>query len=510
MNAEKNKWTDLFLYLTITVILLSALVPLIVLCFYAHPSDNDNFHIFSSLKHGNFLINVLKNFSLNRRYSAALMGFVFPKITDEVSVQTMNILLLCYRFTAFLQICLTCFSCYYLAFTLNKFILKRSNLFTYYIFSVFFIVLVNSSSFIYHTFYELISASGYTTGLWLTLLLIALLVNNYHTNKKYILISIVIFLACGMLEIYPIIVGFILFYFFVKKIHVKKQIDIIFIIYALFIVTVFLLMLLNPGQKVKLELYGSGDWVDTPGESRLSLHQLLSFCFQYGVLGLCSIVNLVRHKNFISTLLLIIPVAILLVNNKMFVRLKIVIPYYFVMAICAFAFHYCFLSITGLARANNIITLFLSLLNLLVFISIAEHFVLFTKPVWNALFVLLKDVSHTECFNKFVCSTRSYFLDNKKLYLSVLFILITSLTVFIQLKAGNVIANCTAILLNGSAKTYNQELCERYKKITESPDEVVYVPQLSIKPRELFYTDTVTLGTQATFFNKKEIFYIED
>ena len=508
-NIEKSKCVNLFLYSIITVILLSALVPLISLCLYVHPSDNDNFYEFNVLKEECLIKIKLRNFGLNKRYSASLMGFLFPKILNDVSLQTMNTLLFCYRFTAFLQICLTCFSCYYLAFTLNKFIFNKSNLFLYYISTVFFIILVNSSSYIYHTFYELVSASGYTTGLWLSLLLIALLINNYYTNKKYILIALVIFLICGMLEIYPIVAGFILFYFFMKKIYVKKQIDIIFIIYAIFIITVFLLMIFNPCQKAKLELYGSGDWIASPGESRLSLHQLLSFSLQYGYLWFNSIENLIRHKNFIATLILIVPVTLLLLKNNKIIRLKIVVPYYLVIAICAFSFHYCFLSIIDLQRANNIITIFLSLLNLLFFISIAEKLILFTKPVWNAVYIFIKDVNQTESFKKFGFSLKLYFLENKKIYLSVLFILITSFTILIQLTAGNKIANCTATLINGSAERYNREQWDRYATIINSNDDIVYVNKLSNPPIEIFYMDSIT-NSATLFFDKQEIRYVEE
>ncbi|MBO4731603.1 MAG: hypothetical protein J5597_02175 [Spirochaetaceae bacterium] len=508
----KNNYFSLKSFLTIIflVFFVLTLFSLLQLDFYAHPSDNDNYAGFIGLKQLSSLyrnpLNPIISRGLSIRYSASLFG-LFKKIPSIITDAVMRSLIVRFRIVALIQILCFTISVFYLCYSFNKYIAKQNKIFLFVIFTLSYYILLISSTYIFHTFYEMVSASGYTTGLWLCFLLIGLLIDNYHTDKKYFPIAIVIFFLCGMLELFPIIAGSILLYSFVLKIIKKRKIDYIFILFGIFIITVFILNFFSPGQIAKLELYGKGYWVTDKEESRFSLHQIIIYLKEYVWLGYYSVKTLLRKRNILFTVTLTTTLSVSLIKRNKTINIFTIVPYYFVIAICGFSFHYCYLSINGLQRANNLLSILMSLLNIIFITSLEEFTINYTLPLWKSLYNLIKSLYTKKEIVTFTNEIKNYFDIKRKPIFIINTIFVIFILLFFVIKPGNTIADCYSAILTGSAKRYDQELMARYKTIINSKDSVVYVPKLSNPPQVLFYTDTVENGTWAAFFNKEKILY---
>lgn len=512
----KNNYFSLKSFLTIIflVFFILTLLPILQLVFYAHPSDNDNYIAFTALKNSSLLKQIISTFTkygLSNRYSASIIAVaIFTKIPAQITESVIYTLIIKYRILSLIQIICFTLSLFYLCYSFNKYIIRQSRLFLFSIFTLSYYILLISSTYIFHTFYEMISASGYTTGLWLTFLLIGLLIDNYYTNKKYSFIAIVIFFICGMLEIFPIIAGSILLFPFILKIINKKKIDYIFVVFGIFIMTVFLLNFFNPSKKVKLELYGNGVWVTDKEESRFSLHQIIIYLKEYAFLGYNSVKTLLRKRNILFTITLTTTLSILFIKRSKTLNLFTIISYYFVIAICGFSFHYCYLSINGLQRANNLLSILLSLTNLLFFTAFEELVINCTTPLWKSLHSLIKAFSTKKEIATFNNETKYYFVNNKKPFFIISTVFCIFVLLFLIIKPGNTIADCYSAVLTDSAKRYDQELMARYKTIVNLKDSVIYVPKLTNSPQVLFYADTLESGSWAEFFNKEKLLYINE
>lgn len=508
--GKKNLTNKTFLFFILSFFFILTLFPLIQLAFYAHPSDNDNYIVFNGLKTVSVFsscVNLFNKAGLSCRYSSTLIGFIFTSIPTLITESVMYTLIMKYHILNLIQIISFTISLFYLCYSFNKYIIKQSTLFLFSIFVLLYYIILISSTYIFHTFYEMISAGGYTTGLWLTFLLIGLLIDNYYTGKKYVPIAVVIFFLCGMLEIFPIIAGSILLFPFILKIINKKKIDYIFVIFGIFIITVFFLNFFNPGNEAKLELYGNGNWVTDKEESRFSLHQIFIYLKEYLFLGFNSVKTLLRKRNILFTFTLTTMLSICLSKKNKKINIFSIIPYYFVIAICGFSFHYCYLSILGLQRANNLMSILISLLNI-IFISALEEFVIhFTLPVWKSFYSLLKSFSAKKEIITFTNEIKKYFESKSKPFFIIGTILCVFASIFLVIKPGNTIADCYSAILTGTAKQYDQELMARYKTIINSEDSVVHVPRLTNPPKVLFYMDTLENGTWAEFFNKEKLLY---
>lgn len=509
----KNKYYSLnnFLAIIFLVFFVLTLFPLIQLDFYTHPSDNDNFVVFNSLKNSSLLkqiITFISNNGFSCRYSASIIAVgIFTKIPAQITEFVMNTLIIKFRILVLIQIICFTLSLFYLCYSFNKYILRQNRIFLFAMFALSYYNLLISSTYIFHTFYEMVSASGYTTGLWLTFLLIGLLIDNYHTDKKYIPIGIVIFFLCGMLEIFPIIAGSILLYSFVLKIIKKRKVDYIFILFGFFIIMVFLLNFFQPGNKAKLELYGNGAWVTDKEESRFSIHQIILYLKDYLILGYKSVKTLLRKRNILFTAMLTTILSVSLIKRNKTINIFTIVPYYFVIAICGFSFHYCYLSINGLQRANNLLSILMSLMNIIFITSLEEFTINYTLPLWKSLYNLIKSFYTKKEIVTFTNEIKNYFDIKRKPVFIINTIFVIFILLFFVIKPGNTIADCYSAILTGSAKRYDQELMARYKTIINSKDSVVYVPKLTNPPQVLFYTDTVENGTWAVLFNKEKLLY---
>lgn len=512
----KNNYLSLRVFLTIIflVFFILTLLPILQLVFYAHPSDNDNYVSFNALKNASLLkiiINTFFKYGLSCRYSASVIAATsFTKLPVQITEAVMHTLIIKYRILALIQIICFTLSLFYLCYSFNKYIVKQNKLFLFSMFVLLYYIVLISSTFIFHTFYEMVSVSGYTTGLWLTFLLIGLLIDNYYSEKKYIQIAVVVFFICGMLEIFPIIAGSILFYSFLLKIIRDKKIDYIFVLFGLFIITVFFLNFFNPFQKIKLESYGNGAWVTDKEESRFSLHQIMLYLKEYLILGLNSVKILLRKRNILFTAILTTALSISLVKKNKTINIFSIIPYYIVIAICGFSFHYSYLSILSLQRANNLLSILISFLNI-IFITAFEEFVIhFTLPVWKSFYSLFKSFSAKREIATFNNEMKNYFDNNKKTIFVASTILCVFALLFLVIKPGNIIADCYSAILTESAKQYDQELMARYKIIIDSKDPVVYVPKLTNPPQVLFYMDTLESKAWSDFFNKEKLLYVHE
>ena len=509
----KNNYLSLRLFFTIVLLVffILTLFPILQLVFYAHPSDNDNYVSFNAWKNIPLLkliVNSFFKYGLSCRYSASVIAAtVYTKIPVQVTESVMHTLIIKYRILALIQIICFTLSLFYLCYSFNKYITRQSKLFFFSIFALSYYILLISSTYIFHTFYEMISASGYTTGLWLTFLLIGLLIDNYYTNKKYSFIAIVIFFICGMLEIFPIIAGSILLYPFILKIINKKKIDYIFIVFGIFIITVFLLNFFNPVQAAKLKLYGNGDWVTNKEESRFSIHQIMLYLKEFLILWYNSVKALFRRRNILFTVTLTTVLSISLVKKNKTINIFSIIPYYIVIAICGFSFHYSYLSILSLQRANNLLSILISLTNVLLFTALEGIAINFTLPIWHSALILFKDLSKKQEIQSFIVEIKKYFDKNRKPISFMSIVLGLALTIFLIVKPGNTIANCYNAILTGSAKQYDRELVSRCKIIINSDTPIVYVPKLSNPPQVLFYSDSLENGAWAYFFNKEKLLY---
>ncbi len=509
-----HKTSYRFLFAIVFLFFLLTIIPLLLLLLYVHPSDNDNFAIFATLKTMSSFRYTVDSFlqrGLSNRYAGAIaQRILINRIPAVITESAMHTLIIKYRMLAAIQIFCFAGSLFYLCHSFNTHIAKQGKLFLLSLFSLLFYSMVNSSSFVFHTFYEAISAGGYTTGLELIFVLIGLLIDNYHTGKKYILIAVDLFLVCGMLELFPLLAGSIILYSFIVKIISRKKVDFIFILFGIFIITIFFVQLFHPAQQDKLEMYGNGEWVVGKGEERTSPRQLLRYMKEFLQVTGDVIYTLVRKRNILFTLSLTSLAGLSLLKRDVRLPIMSIIPYYLVIALCGFSFHYCYLSIRSLERANNLISMLLSAETLLLLSAAERALVSFTLPVWKSLASLCRGLSRTKELLAFSDDLKNYFNSSRKGIILLGGTACAFILLFLVLKPENTIAECYSTVLSGSAKQYDRELTSRYKMIIESNAPVVSVPMLSEHPHVLFYIDSLESDAWASFFNKERLQFTDD
>lgn len=510
---QKPVYVYKVLFLTAAVFFFLTILPLFLLAFYAHPSDNDNFLVFASLKkesHFSMAIDAFRQHQLPVRYAGAIIqNILITRLPAQLTESALRTLLIKYRILALIQICSFAASLFYLCHAFTVRIVRQSRLFLVSLFAFLFYTMLVSSPHIFHTFYEMISANGYSTGLELTFVLIGLLIDHYYTGKKNILIALIIVLVCGMLEVFPILTGCILLYPFILKRITGKKWDRSFFLFSFLIISIFLMQIFTPGQQSKLEMYGNGEWVIGKGESRTSLPQLLRYLKEFVHLTGEAVHTLLRKRNILFTAAVTTLTGTALLKRNIHIAPAAIFPYYLVIALCGFPFHYCYLSIIGLERANNLISLLISAQSLLFFTALEEAAVSFTLPVWKSLLACGKSLSAKKELQTLAADLKSYFISRKKPLIIISGTACVFLLIFLVVKPENTVSDCYEALLTGTARRYDREMTDRYSRILASDDPVVSVPPLSVHPHVLFYTDTLENGSWAALFDKEKLFFAE-
>lgn len=482
-------------------VLLILLLPLFILCFYAHPQTLDNYLIFKTYEETG--VNI---FSKNIRPGCRFISYLFINplwvIPESYTINDITTILIIYRICAGLMVTLFSLSFYYLLKIINTFYLNLSRSRFIFLYSLLLFLITNSLQRIDLFFYEVTTSAGYTIGLSLGLIYIGLLIKYYFTKKNLLIpISyVLVFLLCGTIEYFTILAGYAAFVCLLSHIIAKKQIKFFLVLHIIYCLLAFYLFTLAPGSAEKIAGYSGG--IANPHSINQFIKWLKSMNYE------------TLHVWEYITQRKLIPILILT-----FFLIKHKIPKFN---------KYTVLFIIGNYSLCYIMALAIFILGITDFIWVGYVIQIpYILMVINTLFLLFIVMSYVQKNYRvnFIGHTKDYlkvFFNSNFVSLVVFIVYILYISVAVS---GLPVRQAWKDVLKGTAKNYNTEVHKIYEIIQNSKYDIAYVQEITDIPPTLITSNLTSNLWSATgpylyakqryteelapFFYKKDIIITE-
>ena len=450
-----------------------SLVPLLLLCLYDHPSTLDDFLVFTQIKNGH---NFFADFRLGNRYTTVFWPMLIhfaPKVTIESIAKALAV----YRVYAFFFIVFFSFSVYYLVNKINKHILNLSNSSFSLLFSVTMFYLINSAHYLSFFFYDIILTSGYTLGLSLLLVLIALLVGYYKEGKHKALMLTVSIIMSGTIEFYCVILILACFTFLIWKYYKVRKIDFYMVLLLGLNVVIMFSYLYAPWVSAKISTYAPG--VADPHSLARFIGWIKGTLAYYGN----SIGNAV-HYNTLPVIVLIASLAYFGANRRLKMPLLLVVALLSIPALISFSLFY-----SGVENINDKYSAVM-IMNVFVgmaFISLLIYIIAKCEMAYRR-FVEKYQVS--EPINTISVSiSKEMGTVGKRLAILTMIVYAGCITIALP---GLSTRTAWKDLLKGTAARYDRDVSAVYSQLLDSSDETAMLTEIRDQPATLIVDDLWT------------------
>jgi len=506
---ESRKKSDVWLYFISLFVLLFTLIPLFTLCFYAQPSDNDNWGIFTGFSfmtgyHPQFI----EFFKMRGMFNFSYLFYSPLYNQNGVITSSLFTSLLC-GYRAFSVFCLVIFSASFagLFFTVNRFYLRFRKSVALFVFSLLYFLLICALHSVEMAFYEIVSASGYTTGISYFFILLALLIWDYNCGRSIIRRIFIVFFAyasSGTIEVYSFVCGTLIFAFLAYDFYKKRKVNWFYFSVLLLCVVFFVRDFLTVKMWVLPDENGNvGKYKDLTAD-----HTPLQNFIIYVKDFIRSLVFFVKDITEIlayrANVLIVCTVAAwALYKNKINLNFFCVLPYILMIFGVGFIFHLAIPNVFVMARYAWILYVFFFLYFLMLIVSLESALFRFVERKASET---AENLYVNVCTGvKSLVQITGAFIQKYLVVLSIAFVFIFSFLCYSYERLS--VSSAWHELLDGTVQQYDEELTERYETIFNSSEETVYVDKLSVHPDTLFYTDSPSYsnGTKAydEFFGKK-------
>lgn len=366
------------------------------------------------------------------------------------------------------------FSLYYFIKILGRYV-NISASYIFILFSIAVFLFYNSASSIYYlvNFYIY---SSYTLGICILFIFTARLLIYLQNKTRYNLIILftVLIVLNETIEIYPVLAGFIVFYFMIFDILKHKRIDLKLCLLILLCIIRLFFYYFQPGTTVKLNLYSEGTSIPFLIRLLAGYKSLYSVC--EGQLNLLLSIKIFPFLSVFATIF-----AIKLYRHNIFyILINALIPFislFIVVTIMSFAYRYIIPNTPHIYNVVNIFfTIFICIL-LTAFISLLIRKIdLFcrSRNLYTHIYTIYSAIKENIRFYH-IC-----------IYGIVLLYAIVNTTV---LKSGLKTRQAWKELLLGYGKDYSEQMFNRYAVMLEDTEAIVTVPALKNLPYTIAFAD---------------------
>lgn len=485
-------------------LLIITLLPLLMLCMYNHPSTLDDFVSFNSTKIDYDFTSIWR---IGSRYSTPPTSLPWH-FSIHPTIQEIQHMLIIYRLYSVFFILFFSFSVFFVLKQCNTYFLKMNYATFFLFYSGVLFFLINSIGHFAYFFYDIILTSGYTYGICLMLLFLGFLIKYHFAKNKLFLSFILLFLTFiinGTMEYYPVLLGFILFVYFIS-LWVKKSEK------HFFIIILFLLCFFTALTYVFSSSVGGKVAAYSPGISKPYTIQRFSVwfsdtCFYF-------VRNFFDYFSFkrLPFIILLSFITAIKLNKRGF---KIYGRYlglaYFIVLVMSFSLFvagviYVSVKISSIVIFNLILAINMFFIYMYVFQKII---VLYSNLIKKYdLDENIKKIQHA-CADEFS-------VYRKKFYILTPIIIVFYITFVGVYKPGLPTRQAWKDLLKGTAYSYNAEVLSIYEKVLYFPEKDVTVAAIENIPETLVVDNFWSIEKYkifpqdinmylAPFFNKKSI-----
>jgi len=495
--------SKIYIFLSIVVIIIT-LLPLLILCIYNHPTTLDDFLTFSARKNGLSYYEVLK---IGLRY-AIFPGMFLINFSKEPTIFEIQHMLIFYRLYSVFFILFFSFSVFFALKQCNTYFLKIKRAAFFLFYSVVLFFLINSIGHFAYFFYDIILTAGYTYGICLILLFLGFFIKHHFAQKKKgyaAVLFLLAFIINGTMEYYPVLLGFILFVYFIS-LWIKKREK------SFFIIVLFLLCFFTALSYVYSPSVGGKVAAYSPGVSKPYTIQRFSVWFSdtffYFVRNFLSYFSFKRLP-FIIILSLIVAINLNKQKHTIY-AFYLVLPYFIVTVMSFSLFVAGVIYVSGKTSSIIIFNLILAINMLFIFTYIFQKiFILFSR--------FINKHNLTESVKKITdASIHELSTYRTKLYVIVPTVIMLYIGFIGVYKQGLPTRQAWKDILKGTAVRYNIEVLNIYDKLLQSPKKDITLTALENVPETLVADNFWSIEKYkmfpqdinnciAPFFNKKTI-----
>lgn len=461
-----------YVFLSIFLLVIT-LLPLLILCLYNHPSTFDDFVSFNSTK---IDYNFTSIWRIGARYSTPPTSLPWH-FSIQPTMEEIQHMLIFYRLYSVFFILFFSFSVFFVLKQCNIYFLKikRAAFFLFYSAVLFF--LINSIGHFAYFFYDIILTAGYTYGICLILLFLGFLIKYHFTQKKKgyaAVLFLLAFIINGTMEYYPVLLGFILFVYFIS-LWVKKSEK------HFFIIVLFLLCFFTALTYVFSSSVGGKVAAYSPGVSKPYTIQRFSVWFSdtcfYFVRNFLSYFSFKRLP-FIVILSLI--TAIVLKKRKYNVYGFYLILPYFIVTVMSFSLF--FAGVVYVSEKTSSIVIF----NLILTINMLFTFTYIFQKIFFIFLRFTKKYNLTESVKKITdASIHELSMYRTQFYIIISTVIILYIGLVGVYKPGLPTRQAWKDVLKGTAVRYNVEVLNIYNKLSQSPEKDITLTGIENIPETL-------------------------
>ena len=487
-----------------TVLIAITLLPLFMLCLYNHPTTLDDFISFNSTKIDYDFTSIWR---IGSRYSTPPTSLLWH-FSIHPTIQEIQHMLIIYRLYSVFFILFFSFSVFFVLKQCNTYFLKikRAAFFLFYSGVLFF--LTNSIGHFAYFFYDIILTAGYTYGICLILLFLGFLIKYHFTQKKKgyaAVLFLLAFIINGTMEYYPVLLGFILFVYFIS-LWVKKSEKHFFII-ILFLLCFFTALTYVFSSSVGAKLAGYSPGISKPYTIQRFSVWFSDTCFYF----VRNFFDCFSFKRLPLIILLSFITAIRLNKRRFKIYGRYLGLSYFIVLVMSFSLFFAgVVYVSGKVSSIVIFNLILAINILFICTCIFQKItVLYSNLIkkYN-LAENIKKIQHA-CIHEFN-------IYRKRFYIITPVIIVFYITFIGVYKPGLPTRQAWKDLLKGTAYSYNAEVLNIYEKVLYFPEKEVTVAAIENIPGTLvvdnfWSVDKYKMFPQdinaciAPFFNKKTI-----
>ncbi len=485
-------------------LLIITLLPLLMLCMYNHPSTLDDFVSFNSTKIDYDFTSIWR---IGSRYSTPPTSLPWH-FSIHPTIQEIQHMLIIYRLYSVFFILFFSFSVFFVLKQCNTYFLKikRAAFFLFYSGVLFF--LTNSIGHFAYFFYDIILTAGYTYGICLILLFLGFLIKYHYTQKKKgyaAVLFLLAFIINGTMEYYPVLLGFILFVYFIS-LWVKKSEK------HFFIIILFLLCFFTALTYVFSSSVGGKVAAYSPGISKPYTIQRFSVwfsdtCFYF----VRNFFDCFSFKRLPFIILLSFITAIRLNKRRFKIYGRYLGLAYFIVLVMSFSLFFAgVVYVSGKISSIVIFNLILAINMLFIYMYVFQKIIVLYSNLIKKydLDENIKKIQHA-CIHEFN-------IYRKRFYIITPVIIVFYITFIGVYKPGLPTRQAWKDLLKGTAYSYNAEVLSIYEKVLYFPEKDVTVAAIENIPKTLVVDNFWSIEKYkifpqdinmylAPFFNRKSI-----